>query len=569
MGTELLHLEDGSGESAVMSGGDSGLLDADVSTQAKEFIVEAIKTGVSNQKEMQALKNLYCLRYKRTPFTNVELIRAYRSLLSEGVIEDQPEFMKLLRKRGVRSKSGIASVTVITKHYACPGTCIFCPNEPKMPKSYLSNEPAVMRAILNDFDAFRQTRNRLESLEISGHHTDKIDVIVSGGTFSYYPREYQKEFTLGIFRALNSEKFISEEEYSIPNTKKGGTLEEEQKINETAKHRCIGLSFETRPDYVTEEEIINLRNLGCTKVEIGVQSLNDEVLKLNKRGHNVAETQRAFQLLRDAGFKINAHMMPNLYGSNMENDLNDFRELFENPAYKPDWLKIYPCMVVPWSELAKIFERGEYKPYTDSELTDLIIRLKQIVPEYCRITRLYRDIPAPTVLGGCKISNLRQLVHEKMGKMGIKCRCIRCREIKDEKIDGTRVDLRVQEFEASGGHEFFISFNDSERDKLCSLLRLRFTSYAMKGDPHFIRELEGASIIREVHTYGEQVRVASTAEGGASQHVGLGRRMIAEAERISKEAGFKKIAVISGIGVREYYRKLGYELEGSYMVKNF
>ena len=550
----MFNLGKGSGEVDQSGEGDSA--------QAKEFILEALKTGVSNQKEMQALKNRYCLKYKSTPFTNVELIKAYRSLLSEGAIDDQPDFMKLLRKRGVRSKSGIASVTVITKHYACPGTCIFCPNEPKMPKSYLSNEPAVMRAILNDFDAYRQTRNRLESLEISGHHTDKIDMIVSGGTFSYYPRDYQEEFTLGIFRALNSES-----RYPIGGSGKAKTLENEQLFNETAKHRCIGLSFETRPDYVNEEEIINLRRLGCTKIEIGVQSLNDEVLELNRRGHGVAETRRAFQLLRDAGFKINAHMMPNLYGSNMENDLNDFRELFENPAYKPDWLKIYPCMVVPWSELAKVYERGEYKPYSDDELTDLIIRLKQIVPEYCRITRLYRDIPAPTVLGGCKISNLRQLVHAKMGKMGIECRCIRCREIKDEKIDGSRVELRVQEFEASGGREFFISFDDTEKDKLCSLLRLRFTSYALKGEPHFIKELEGASIIREVHTYGEQVRVAASSADGASQHVGLGRRMIAEAERISKDAGFKKIAVISGIGVREYYRKLGYELMGTYMVK--
>lgn len=543
MGTKLLKKGEGS----------------DYLPQLKEFIIEALNRDIKTQKEMQSLKKEYCVRYKRVPFTNVELIQAYRALVSEGSINQAPEFMKLLRKRGVRSKSGIASVTVITKHYPCPGACIFCPNEPKMPKSYLSNEPAVMRAILNDFDSYRQTMNRLESLEIAGHHTDKIDMIVSGGTFSFYPREYQESFTLGIFNALNSagSEFAGGE----------SLLENAQKINETAEHRCIGLSFETRPDYVNKEEILNLRRLGCTKVEIGIQSLNETILKLNKRGHGVEETRRAFQLLRDAGMKINAHMMPNLYGSNLENDVNDFNELFNNPAYRPDWLKIYPCMVVPWSELAGIYERGEYKPYTDEELTNLMVRIKQLIPDYCRLTRLYRDIPAPTVLGGCKISNLRQLVNEKMGKMGLECRCIRCREIKDEKIDGTRVELKVKEFDASGGKEFFISFDDPEKDKLCSLLRLRFTSYSSNGQPHFIKELEGASVIREVHTYGEQVRVASYSLDGASQHVGLGRRMVAEAERISKEAGFKKIAVISGIGVREYYRKLGYELIGTYMVK--
>lgn len=522
-------------------------------SSAKEFVIKAQKEGVRDGKRLQEMKTEFSAKNKRSFFTNVELIEAYRSLVKEGEIDEDEAFFKVLRKRGVRSQSGIASITVITKVYACPGTCIFCPSEPGMPKSYLSNEPAVMRAILNDFDPYRQTINRLRSLEKSGHHTDKIDVIVSGGTFSYYPKRYQGEFVRGIYNALNEP------------AGKVRSLREAQYINETARHRCIGLSVETRPDHIDEKELIRLRNLGCTKIEIGVQSLNDKVLALNKRGHTVAETARAIRLMRDAAYKINCHMMPNLYGSTPENDYADFVELFANPAYRPDWLKIYPCMVVPWSQLEKLYKNGEFVPYNDEVLMDLLIRIKQLVPEYCRITRLYRDIPASTVIGGSKISNIRQLMQEKMKKEGVKCRCIRCREIKGESVDASGLTLKVVEMDASGGREFFISFND-EKDRLASLLRLRFSSYSLEGKKHFIKELEGAALIREVHTYGEQVRVARK-EGEASQHIGLGRRMMEQAENISRKNGFRKIAVISGIGVREYYRKLGYELEGTYMVK--
>jgi elongator complex protein 3 len=530
-------------------------------SSAKDFVIKAHKEGIKDPKRLQEMKTGFSAANGRPLFTNVELIEAYRQLVGEGKLTESEGLMKALRKRGVRSQSGIASITVITKAYACPGTCIFCPSEPGMPKSYLSNEPAVMRAILNDFDPYRQTLNRLQSLEKSGHHTDKIDVIISGGTFSFYPKRYQGEFVRGIYNALNGQ------------VSKARSLREAQDINETASHRCIGLSVETRPDHIDEKELKRLRQLGCTKIEIGVQSLNDKVLKLNRRGHTVEETKRAIRLMRDAAYKINCHMMPGLYGSTPENDYADFVELFGNPAYRPDWLKIYPCMVVPWSQLEKLYKKGEFVPYGDEVLMDLLIRIKRVVPDYCRITRLYRDIPAPTVIGGSKISNIRQLMQEKMKKEGLKCRCIRCREIKGEPVDADRLAMKVDEFDASEGREFFISFNDFSaegdgkmRDRLASLLRLRFSSYSLDGRKHFIKELEGAALIREVHTYGEQVRVARK-EGEASQHVGLGRRMMDKAEEISRKNGFRKIAVISGIGVREYYRKLGYELEGTYMVK--
>lgn len=520
----------------------------------RELLIKAYSTSVSNHRELQDLKNEISLKYKVPSASNVELLKVYRQLIDTKEMPDDKDFLKLLRKRSVRSQSGIANITVLTKAYPCPGKCIFCPTEPAMPKSYLSNEPAMMRAILNNFDAYKQTKNRIESLHKTGHHTDKVDVIVSGGTFSFYPKRYQTDFTRGIYNALN---------YPNPPSR---SLEEAQKINETAKNRCIGLSFETRPDHINPAELRRLRRLGCTKIEIGVQSLNDKVLELNRRGHGIAETKHAIKLIRDAAYKINVHMMPNLLGSTPEIDLADMKELFDNPAYRPDWMKVYPCMVVPWSQLEGIYKKGLYASYTDESLIELMVEMTKTWPEYVRVTRMYRDIPANTIVSGSKISNLRQVVEERMAKRGIVSRDIRSREIKDSKVNFEDLKLNVLPFEASDGQEFFVSYDHPKLDKLCALLRLRFSSYSLSGKKHFMPELEGAALVREVHTYGEQVKIANR-EGEVSQHIGLGRRMMMEAERISKQNGYKKLAVIAGIGVREYYKKLGYQLEGTYMVK--
>ena len=521
----------------------------------RDLLISAYNKSVSEQRELQDLKNEFSLKYRIPSASNVELIKAYRDLIAEKALPEDREFLKLLRKRAVRSQSGIANITVLTKAYPCPGKCIFCPTEPGMPKSYLSNEPAMMRAVLNNFDAFRQTRNRVVSLQKTGHFTDKVDVIVSGGTFSFYPKRYQVEFTRGIFNALN-----------YP-AKPVRSLAEAQRINETAQNRCIGLSFETRPDHINPAELRRLRMLGCTKIEIGVQSLNDKVLELNRRGHGIAETKEAIKLIRDAAYKINVHMMPNLLGATPEIDLADMKELFENPAYRPDWMKVYPCMVVPWSQLEGIYKKGIYQSYDDATLVKLMVEMTKTWPEYVRVTRMYRDIPATTIVSGCKASNLRQIVEAEMKKQGIESRDIRTREIKDAKVNFEDLELRVKEFEASEGQEFFISFDHVAKDKLCSLLRLRFSSYSLLGRKHFMKELEGAALVREVHTYGEQVAIANR-DKKVSQHIGLGRQMMNKAEEISKKAGYNKIAVIAGIGVREYYKKLGYRLEGTYMVKD-
>ncbi len=526
----------------------------DIEAAHRDLIRAISSVPIENQRKLQDIKNLISTKYKVPSASNVELIKIYRQMVNQGELTESRDFIKMLRKRAVRTQSGIANITVLTKPFACPGKCIFCPTEPGMPKSYLSTEPAMMRAILNNFDSYRQTKNRLVSLQKTGHFTDKIDVVVAGGTFSFYPKRYQTDFTRGIYNALNFPR------------QKARSLAEAQKTNEKSENRCIGLSFETRPDHIDKNELKRLRKLGCTKIEIGVQSLNDKVLALNKRGHTVAQTRKAMQLMRDAGFKINVHMMPNLLGSTPDIDLADMRELFENSAYRPDWMKIYPCMVVPWSQLEKIYKNGDYRSYDDRTLIDLMVQMTKIWPEYVRITRMYRDIPADTVISGSKISNLRQYVEKQLQQEGIESRDIRSREIKDQKVEFADLAMKIEQYEASGGQEFFISYNHVKQNKLCALLRLRFSSYSLNGKNHFIPELQGAAIIREIHTYGELVALEDKGKT-VSQHIGLGKRMIKKAEEISREHGYRKIAVIAGIGVREYYRKLGYVLEGTYMVK--
>jgi len=518
----------------------------------EELIKEAVKLKVLSQRDLQSLKNAYSFKYKIGSPTNVSLIKTYRSLLENGLIKENPSFFEILKKRKVRSQSGIANITVLTKGYKCPGTCIFCPSEPEMPKSYLSTEPAMMRAILNDFDAYRQVKNRLKGLERTGHTTEKIEIIVAGGTFSYYPKTYQTSFIRNVFNALNEKKFRS--------------LSEAQKYNENAKHRCVGLSLETRPDWITIEEIKRMRMLGATKVEIGIQSLDDDVLAANKRGHGVDAVRKAMGLLKDAGFKINAHIMPNLYKSTLERDKDVFRRLFEDDDFKPDWLKIYPCVVTPYSQLEKIFKEGKHKPYTDEELIDLIIALKKMVPEYTRIARLYRDIPAENIWGGSKLSNLRQIVQKKMLEEGDRCKCIRCREVKDFVSKEGDIELVVREYDSSGGKEFFLSFEDVKKDKLLSFLRLRLPSQIFTKEKHFIKELQDSAVIRELHTYGTHLAILER-KGSASQHKGYGKRLLEKAEEITKAHGIKNLAVISGIGVREYYKKLKFRLKGTYMVK--
>jgi elongator complex protein 3 len=517
----------------------------------KALIQQASLQKIRTEEDLHKLKKSFAREHETALLSNFKLQKAYEALLAEGWKGDSA-LQRLLRKRKIRTLSGVSVITVLTKPYPCPGKCVFCPTEPGMPKSYLSNEPGAMRAVLDDFHPRDQVATRLDSLTRQGHETDKIEMIVLGGTFSAYNRRYQTDYVKALFNACNP--------------RRGQSLREAQEINESSSHRIIGLSLETRPDHITEEELINMRRLGCTKVQIGIQHIDNAILELNKRGETVEQQIHAIKLLKDAGFKIATHLMPNLPGSTPDRDKWMVREFFDNPNFRADQIKIYPCVVTPYAELEQWWKEGRYQSYSDETLMEILIEMKRHIPDYVRIERLFRDIPGESILEGSQMTNMRQLLQAKMAKEGVICRCIRCREIKGEDYDPAAMELRVLEYDASEGKEFFISYNDAVRDKLCSLLRLRFSSYSLQGKPHFIPELEGAALVREVHTYGSQVRIGEDS-GSASQHAGLGRRMLEKAEALSSAAGFKKIAVIAGVGTRNYYRKWGYELEGTYMTK--
>jgi elongator complex protein 3 len=536
----------------------------------KTIIKDLIGSRIKNSDDLNIFKRKIAKKFGLPIISNIELLKAYHKLVKN------PKMLEyLLRKRNIRSLSGVAIVSVLTKPYPCPGKCLYCPTEKGMPKSYLSNEPAVMRAILNNFDPARQVENRLESLKLQGHPTDKIELIIIGGTWSYLPKNYQEWFIAHCFAACNAD---------LRRFKRGFTqkksLRKEQKINETAKHRIVGITIETRPDFIDEKEILWLRKLGVTRVEMGVQNIYDDVLKLNLRGHTVLDTIKATKLLKDAGFKVCYHMMPNLPGSDLKRDEKMFKEIFQNPDFQPDMLKIYPCAILKEAPLYKLWKAGKYKPYTEKQLINLLLEIKKELPYYCRVQRLTRDIPSTSVVSGpAKISNMRQILEKLSEKQGWRCKCIRCREVKEDYRPKEKLCLFRQNYNASGGKEIFLSFENKNRTRLYSLLRLRIPESPEVGHRAVFPVLRGAAIIREVHTYGQlhpldnrgRIPVVSP------QHKGLGKKLMEEAERIvytefnrstKKEFGLKKIAVISGVGVRGYYKKLGYRLKDTYMVKS-
>ena len=422
----------------------------------------------------------------------------------------------------------------MTKPYPCPGQCVYCPTQKAIPKSYLDDEPAVMRAQMAGFDPYLQVKRRLKQLQATGHSVEKIELIIMGGTFSALPYSYQQRFIKRCFEAANA--------------RSARTLLAAQKINETAKNRIIGLTLETRPDQITAKEIKWMRQLGATRVEIGVQSVFDDVLEKVRRGHGVAAAIKATRLLKDAGFKVCYHLMPNLPGSDLKRDLEMFKIVFTDPRFKPDMIKIYPCVVVYQAELLAWFKKGKFLPYSDQELIDLLVKIKKIVPPWVRINRLGRDIPVANIVAGNKLSNIRQVVQ----KRGVRCQCIRCREIRETKI--TNYKLQITNYSASGGEEYFLEFVDPN-NRLYGLLRLR------------IPKSKKNALVRELHVYGQALAIGEK-EIRASQHQGLGRRLMQEAEKITRRKKLKKISVIAGVGSREYYRQLGYRLEGTYMIKS-
>lgn len=471
--------------------------------------------------------------------------------------EREEEILPLLLKKPSRTISGVAVVAVMTSPHPCPhGKCIFCPGgiekEIPTPQSYTGREPAAMRASDNDYDPFRQVTRRIEQLEMVGHSTDKIDLILMGGTITARPLIYQIEFVKGCLDAMNKGK--------------GRTLEETQNLNEVSEHRCIGMTFETRPDWFNEEESDLILSVGGTRLELGVQTLFDLPLIRSERGHLVEETIEATRIAKDSGLKLGYHLMPGIPGSSREMDLETAYRTFNDDRYKPDMIKIYPTLVIEGTRLYDMWRKGEYEPPSTEEAASLVAEIKRMTPPWTRIQRVQRDIPSPLVESGVKKSNLRQLAREIMDEKGWTCRCIRCREIGHKLRDGgdppkmEDITLVRREYEASGGGEVFLSFEAPEMDALIGYLRLRRPSASSHRS-----EVEGAGIIRELKVFGQMVPIGRGPRGDW-QHRGYGRDLIDFARSIVKdEWGLENLLVTSGIGVREYYRKLGFVRNGPYM----
>ncbi|MCD6414070.1 MAG: tRNA uridine(34) 5-carboxymethylaminomethyl modification radical SAM/GNAT enzyme Elp3 [Candidatus Diapherotrites archaeon] len=496
--------------------------------------------------------------------TRAQLERRKKQLCKEYGIKRVPQSAEILEKIGVksdllltkpsRSLSGVSVIAIMTKPQPCPGECIYCPKGDAA-QSYTGMEPAALRARRAKFSAFKQTQDRLKQLDKIGHPTSKIELIIMGGTFTAMPKNYQENFVLNAFNALNG--------------KESNTIAEAHKLNEQADHRCIGLTFEVRPDYSKEGEINSMLSFGATRVELGVQTIYNDIYRKIKRGHTVEDVVEATQLLKDSFLKVGYHIMPGLPFSSKEKDLKVFQTIFSDDKFKPDMLKVYPCLLAKKEfydekrrkEIFGLYESGDWKPLSNDEAVELLADAERYFPKWVRVMRIQRDIPKPYIEAGVTAGNLRELVHRRAKELGIRCKCIRCREIKDKKPE--KVKLLREDYEASGGTEIFLSFEDVKNDWLVALLRLR-----VPYKPFRPEITEGTLGVRELHVYGPEVALGEEAEE-SQQHKGYGKWLLDEAERIAREEfNAKKLLVMSGIGAREYYRHLGYVLEGAYMGKD-
>ncbi len=485
------------------------------------------------------------------------LVYVYRKRVADGEMQADPGLLARIRMKPVRSLSGVSTVTVLTEPHACPGECLFCPDDRQLPKSYLKEEPGAARAFQNRFDPFLQVQSRLESYRAIGHPVDKIELLILGGSWSAYPHAYREQFVKRCFDAMNGKGAVS--------------LEEAQRLNESAESRNVGLVVETRPDMINPEELAFYRHLGVTKVQMGAQSFDNQILDCNCRGHNVEATLTATALLRAGGFKIVLHWMPNLFGATPESDREDFSRMWAG-GFCPDEIKIYPTQLVEEAPLYHLWQEGRYQPYTTNELIDLLADIKPTIPEYCRVNRVVRDIPASYIVAGSKRSSLRQDVQRELAKRGTRCRCVRCREIRSVNVHAAKLRFHDFTYAAADAEEHFLSYqNDS--DQLAGYLRLSLphTSIGSRADNHrqlqtLIPELEDAALIREVHIFGQALEVGA-GQTGAAQHSGLGSSLLEKAESVAAEHGYRRMAVISAVGTRLYYEKRGFRRGLLYMTR--
>jgi elongator complex protein 3 len=512
----------------------------------RTILEEISRRNVAGRGEIARLKLEVCRRL------GAARVPANSEILAVAGPEERERLTELLRLKPVRSASGVTVITVMPRPFPCPKPepCIYCPGGPAFgtPQSYTGREPASARAAQHGYDPRLQVRSRMKQLREIGHRVDKVELIIFGGTITACPRDY-------------IEWFVKECLCEIAGTD-CATVEEAQRAAEGARVRVSDIAVETRPDFCREGDVDFLLRLGVTRIELGVQTIYEDVYRLVNRGHTVEDVVEATRVARDSGMAVIYHLMPGLPGSDPERDLEMFREVFRNPDFRPDAIKIYPCLVIKGTKLYEMWRAGGFRPMTTEEAVDLLARVKAELPPWVRVQRIQRDIPAQLIAAGVRAGNLRELVRRRMEAEGKRCRCIRCREVGHSAVRPEDVELREERYEASGGLEILLSFEDPGRDVLLAILRLRVPSERAHRP-----ELEGAAVVRELHVYGRLVPVGERPSADGWQHRGLGRALLAEAERIAGEFGLRKVAVLAGVGVREYYQRMGYERSGPYVSK--
>ena len=532
-------------------------------------LVEKLLSGEVDRENLESAKTDVCGKYSSPKVPR-------NSDLLDFAGDHREELESELRRKPVRTASGVSPVAIMTSPHRCPhGKCLYCPGGPdsefSSAQSYTGHEPAAARGKQNDYDPYGQVTLRLEQLREIGHPVDKIELILMGGTMTARSHDYQEWFVKRALTAMNDydptktpAPTQTESLAPDPEEETFRYLEDVIAENEGGTVRNIATTFETKPDWCDPEQIDRMLRLGGTKVEVGVQTTYERINREMHRGHGTQDSIDANRRLRDAGFKVGFHMMPGQPGMSREMCLEDFRRIFERSEWRPDYLKIYPTLVVEGTAIYDSWHRDEFEPLDNNEAAELVAEIKSMIPRYTRLQRVQRDIPADFIEGGVWKSNLRQLARQRMAEHGWSCDCIRCREVGHNNESPQNVERNIDSYQAAGGTELFISFEDFERDLLVGFCRLRFPDDPVR------RELENAAVVRELHVYGSQVPVGETAgdegEVGQHQHRGYGRRLVRTAEALAADAGFDKLTILSGIGVRAYYReKLGYHQDGPYV----
>lgn len=533
--------------------------------QVCKQLAQEVLDGDIDKSNVEERKRELCSKYGASKFPK------HSDIMDAVSMDKRGDVAKVLQRKPMRTASGVSPVAIMTSPKMCPhGKCLYCPGGPasefSSSQAYTGHEPAAARGQQNDYDPYGQVTLRLEQLREIGHPVDKIDLILMGGTMTSRSHDYQTWFVKRALQAMNdydqSKMPNPMESESFAETEEGWEyLEDVKTENEYGDIRCIGITFETKPDWCGLEQIDRMLKLGGTKTEIGVQTTYERINREMHRGHGVTASIDANKQLRDSGFKVGFHMMPGQPGMTREMCKQDFRQIFNKQEWKPDYLKIYPTLVVEGTRIYDQWHQGEFEPLNSEEAAEIIADIKPDIPRYTRLQRVQRDIPADFIDGGVQKSNLRQIAHKKMVENGEKCTCIRCREVGHNDEEPENIELDVLTYKSGGGTEHFISFEDFDKDLLVGFCRLRFPD-----EPHR-RELQDSAIVRELHVYGSEVSIGSDSDD--YQHTGFGRKLMEKAEKLTLDAGYNNLAVISGIGARQYYKqKLGYHQDGPYVSKH-